>query len=148
MAKLKIALACQGGGSQTAFTAGALKRLCQAKFGEEFDVVGISGTSGGTETTVGTDSVGRLTIVRVAGDTATGVKIPKTAAGGMPFPIAGNIVRSMKVTLTYDGKAAQTSIRREVITFDGSSTATVTVTQDGSTKNCTLPLPRGRMSCS
>lgn len=108
----------------------------------------ISGTSGGTETTVGTDSVGRLTIVRVAGDTATGVKIPKTAAGGMPFPIAGNIVRSMKVTLTYDGKAAQTSLRREVIAFDGSSTATVTVTQDGSTKNCTLPLPRGRMSCS
>ncbi len=108
----------------------------------------ISGTSGGTETTVGTDSVGRLTIVRVAGDTATGVKIPKTAAGGMPYPVAGNIVRSMRVSLTYDGRAAQTSIRREVITFDGSATAAVTVTQDGATKNCTLPLPRGRMSCS
>ena len=47
MAKLKIAIACQGGGSQTAFTAGALKTLCQAKVGEDFDVVGISGTSGG-----------------------------------------------------------------------------------------------------
>ena len=47
MAKLKIALACQGGGSQTAFTAGALKRLCQAQIHEDFDVVGISGTSGG-----------------------------------------------------------------------------------------------------
>ena len=47
MAKLKIALACQGGGSQTAFTAGALKTLCQARIGDAFDVVGISGTSGG-----------------------------------------------------------------------------------------------------
>ena len=47
MPKLKIAIACQGGGSQTAFTAGALKTLCQAQIHEEFEVVGISGTSGG-----------------------------------------------------------------------------------------------------
>ena len=47
MSRLKIALACQGGGSQTAFTAGALKTLCQAQVGQDFDVVGISGTSGG-----------------------------------------------------------------------------------------------------
>ena len=47
MSRLKIAVACQGGGSQTAFTAGALKALCEARIGEEFDVVGISGTSGG-----------------------------------------------------------------------------------------------------
>ncbi len=47
MAKLKIALACQGGGSQTAFTAGALKRLCEEQIHDDFDVVGISGTSGG-----------------------------------------------------------------------------------------------------
>lgn len=47
MPKLKIAIACQGGGSQTAFTAGALKTLCQAQLHEEFEVVGISGTSGG-----------------------------------------------------------------------------------------------------
>jgi NTE family protein len=51
MAKTKIAIACQGGGSQTAFTAGALKTLCEARtegMGKQgFDVVGISGTSGG-----------------------------------------------------------------------------------------------------
>jgi NTE family protein len=45
--KTRIAIACQGGGSQTAFTAGALKALSDACIGEEFDVVGISGTSGG-----------------------------------------------------------------------------------------------------
>jgi NTE family protein len=47
MAKTKIAIACQGGGSQTAFTAGALKALCEANVCDEFEVVSISGTSGG-----------------------------------------------------------------------------------------------------
>ena len=47
MSRLKIAIACQGGGSQTAFTAGALKTLCEAGIGDEFEIVGISGTSGG-----------------------------------------------------------------------------------------------------
>ena len=47
MSRLKIAIACQGGGSQTAFTAGALKTLCEARIDNEFEVVGISGTSGG-----------------------------------------------------------------------------------------------------
>jgi NTE family protein len=45
--KTKIAIACQGGGSQTAFTAGALKALCEANIGDEFEIVSISGTSGG-----------------------------------------------------------------------------------------------------
>jgi hypothetical protein len=107
----------------------------------------VNGASAGTETTVGTDSVGRVTIVRVAGDTATGVSIP-IPASGQPYPTAGSIVRSMRVTLTYTGAAAQTSTRREVITFDGTTTATVTITQDGTTRNCTLPLPRGRLTCS
>jgi transposase InsO family protein len=47
MEKIKIAIACQGGGSQTAFTAGALKALCDGRLRDEFEVVGISGTSGG-----------------------------------------------------------------------------------------------------
>jgi NTE family protein len=45
--KPKIAIACQGGGSQTAFTAGALKALYEARIQDDFDVVSISGTSGG-----------------------------------------------------------------------------------------------------
>jgi NTE family protein len=44
---IKVAIACQGGGSQTAFTAGVLKALADAGAGQEFDFVGISGTSGG-----------------------------------------------------------------------------------------------------
>jgi NTE family protein len=47
MPRTKIAITCQGGGSQTAFTAGALKALCERKIADEFEVVSLSGTSGG-----------------------------------------------------------------------------------------------------
>jgi NTE family protein len=42
----KVAIACQGGGSHTAFTAGVLKELLRG-WDEEYELVGISGTSGG-----------------------------------------------------------------------------------------------------
>lgn len=45
--KIKIGVACQGGGSQTAFTAGVLKALSSAHLLDEFEFTGISGTSGG-----------------------------------------------------------------------------------------------------
>ncbi len=44
MAEKKIAIACQGGGSHTAFTAGVLKRILEEK---DIKIVGLSGTSGG-----------------------------------------------------------------------------------------------------
>ncbi len=42
----KVAIACQGGGSHTAFTAGVLKGLLR-EWDERYELVGISGTSGG-----------------------------------------------------------------------------------------------------
>jgi len=45
--KRRIAIACQGGGSQTAFTAGALQTLFEAGIEDEFEIVSLSGTSGG-----------------------------------------------------------------------------------------------------
>jgi NTE family protein len=47
MAKTKIAIACQGGGSQTAFTAGVLTAILKKKVHEKQHIVGLSGTSGG-----------------------------------------------------------------------------------------------------
>jgi NTE family protein len=44
----RIAIACQGGGSQTAFTAGALRGLFEANVHRDFDIVSLSGTSGGS----------------------------------------------------------------------------------------------------
>jgi NTE family protein len=45
--KPKIAIACQGGGSQTAFTAGVPQGLFEAGIEKDFEIVSLSGTSGG-----------------------------------------------------------------------------------------------------
>ncbi len=107
----------------------------------------VNGTSSGTESTKGTDNKGNaFTSARAMGDTTTGLTIP-VQSGHSTYPTAGTVVRSMKVTVTLGTQAPATSTRREVITYDGSATAKVTITHDGATKACTLPLPRGRLSC-
>jgi NTE family protein len=45
--KPKVAIACQGGGSQTSFTAGVLKAFFEKKIQDHVNVVSLSGTSGG-----------------------------------------------------------------------------------------------------
>ena len=45
--RTRVAIACQGGGSHTAFTAGVLKRLLRERLLERYEIVGLSGTSGG-----------------------------------------------------------------------------------------------------
>lgn len=45
--KTKVAIACQGGGTQTAFTAGVLKSLFESGVHKKVDIVSLSGTSGG-----------------------------------------------------------------------------------------------------
>ena len=47
MKKNKIAIACQGGGSQTAFTAGVLKSFFKNDIHKKKHIVSLSGTSGG-----------------------------------------------------------------------------------------------------
>ena len=106
----------------------------------------VNGASAGTEATTGTSDQGTFTATRVLADTTTNVIIP-VQPNAIAYPTAGTIVRFMKVTLTYEGQTPLTSTRREVITFNGSSTATVVITKDGQTRNCTLPLPRGRLVC-
>ena len=108
----------------------------------------INGASAGTETTTGTSDEGAFTAKRVAGDTVTNVVIPvATSSTTPPYPTAGTVIRSISATITLAGQAATTHTRREVVTYDGSATAKVVITQDGTTQNCTLPLPRGRLSC-
>ncbi len=45
--RTNVAIACQGGGSHTAFTCGVLRELLAAWEEERYELVGISGTSGG-----------------------------------------------------------------------------------------------------
>jgi len=46
MSETRVAIACQGGGSHTAFTAGVLRTLLR-NWDDDYELVGISGTSGG-----------------------------------------------------------------------------------------------------
>jgi NTE family protein len=50
MDRKRVAIACQGGGSQCAFVAGALKVLLAQGYERQFELVGLSGTSGGALT--------------------------------------------------------------------------------------------------
>ena len=106
----------------------------------------VNGTSAGTESTTGRDSVGAYTALRTIGDTVSGIVVP-VASGRPSYPTAGSVTRSMSVTLTYSGQAPVTSTRREVLTFDGSATAQLVITKDGTSKTCTVPLPHGRPVC-
>jgi hypothetical protein len=107
----------------------------------------VNGTSAGTESTTGTRDTVSFTALRSAGDTVTGLVIP-IQNDHPTFPTAGTIIRSMTATVTVGSKTPSTSSRREVITFDGSATAKVVITHDGVTKNCTKPLPHGRLTCA
>ncbi len=50
MTEKRIAIACQGGGSQCAFVAGALKALFARRIQDRYRIVALSGTSGGAFT--------------------------------------------------------------------------------------------------
>jgi hypothetical protein len=110
----------------------------------------VNGASAGSETTTGTSSRGAFTATRTAGDTTRGVVVRNRTASdtARTYPTAGTVIRVMTATLTYAGQAATSVTRREVVTYDGSATARVTITENGATRSCTRPLPRGPLTCS
>lgn len=106
----------------------------------------VNGTASGSERSTGKTRDGvAFTAERTTSDVTTGLTIP--LENGKPtYPTAGTVKRSMKAVMTADGKTT-TSTRDEVITYDGSATAKLVITQDGTTKTCSLPLPAGRPVC-
>lgn len=105
----------------------------------------VSGTSVGTEKTTGTTDAGAFTALRTVNDTTAGIVVP--LVNGRPtYPSAGRVSRNMSVAVTIDGTTT-THSRGEIVTYDGTATAKVVITQDGASKSCTLPLPRGRLAC-
>lgn len=108
----------------------------------------VNGVARGEESTSGkTDSGVVFTATRLVGDTTSGLIIP-VVSGKPTYPTAGKVVRQMKATITLASGTPTTKERREVITYDGSATATLVITTDGTTKTCKVPLPRGQPSCS
>ena len=106
----------------------------------------VDGTAQGSEVTTGADSGGAFTATRAAADTIAGIIVPVSDTG-RTYPIAGTITRVMSVSVVRTSGTTSAS-RREVITYDGSATATMVITQDGTTRTCSLPLPFGRPTCT
>lgn len=107
----------------------------------------VNGTSSGSESTTGTNRDGQqFTAVRLSYDTTAGLIVPVSATT-QTYPTAGKVVRRMKITTTIAGGTPTVRERREEITYNGSATANVSITQDGTTKSCTMSLPRGRPNC-
>lgn len=108
----------------------------------------VNGTSFGTESASGTNRDGnKFTATRTAADTTVGLMIPISATS-TTYPKAGTVTRVMSATTTLEGSATKSTSRREVLTYDGTATAKLVITENGTTKNCTVALPRGRPSCS
>ncbi len=106
----------------------------------------VNGTSSGSESSAGINRDGAaFTSSRVAADTTRGVVVP-VASGAPSYPTAGTVIRVMNASLTIAGTTSSKS-RREVITYDGTAIARLTITTDGVTQSCTVALPRGRPSC-
>ncbi len=108
----------------------------------------VNGSAHGHELTTGSNDHGDFSLERTAEETIQGLVIPVNGEGRPSFPTAGTVTRSMTVTLTREGSEPRTMTRTEVITYNGGDTATIVITHNGETKTCTLPLPRGRPSCS
>jgi len=90
----------------------------------------VDGGSKGTEATTGSTKDGTMfTAMRIVADTVKGLIIPLKDNHPM-FPTAGTITRIMQATLTLGTNAPVTRSRTEVITFDGSATATVVITKN------------------
>ena len=110
----------------------------------------VNAASKGSESSTGKNRDGvAFTSARTAGDTVKNVVIPAaTTTNTHPYPTAGTVIRVMDAKMTLTGQTPTTTSRREVITYDGSATAKVVITLNGTTQNCTLPLPHGHLTCS
>jgi hypothetical protein len=109
----------------------------------------VNGWSKSAESISGTNRDGeRFTAIRNTTDTTKGLVVPTATTTSAAYPTAGTVVRVMSVQTAINGGAATTNERREVLTYNGSNTATLVITENGTTKTCSITLPRGRPSCS
>lgn len=106
----------------------------------------INGTSVGHESVTGVRDSVSFTATRDVSDTTEDLVIP-VADGHPTIPSGGTVIRNMSVSITPAGDTTATHTRREQITFDGTNVVQVIITQDGTTKNCTITLPRRQLSC-
>ena len=54
---------------------------------------------------------------------------------------------SVRTRVTLPVRLGEVDTVAEVVTFDGTATAKVSITENGTTRSCTQALPRGRLVC-
>jgi hypothetical protein len=86
-----------------------------------------------------------ITTTVAARDVTKDLVVPVPRVRGA-FPKSGTVTSERTVSAT-DGTNRVERAYREVITFDGSASARVTITANGTTKSCTLALDTGRLAC-
>jgi len=106
----------------------------------------VNGTAKAHEEISGTRDSISFTAIRDAADTTTGLVIP-IVDGHPTIPSAGTVIRTMSVSITPSGGTATSRTRREEVTFDGTNVVKVKLTQDGTTRNCTITLPDRKLVC-
>ncbi|MEF8842662.1 MAG: patatin-like phospholipase family protein [Haloarculaceae archaeon] len=128
-----VAIACQGGGSHTAFTGGVLAELLPEFAGDGHELVGLSGTSGGAMSAAAAwyayldggpaavpeavESLWTSVAARAPADRAlnTGlVSLSRARAGGAPFPEVSPYVNPA----TEFGRARLREVIEEHVDFD------------------------------
>lgn len=96
-------------------------------------------------TMAGTRDGKTTTTTVTASDLTKDLVVPVPRARGA-WPKSGTVAHDRAVSAT-DGARSAAHSYREVTTFDGSATAKVTITVNGTTKSCTRALDTGRLSC-
>ena len=106
----------------------------------------VNGIAAASEVTSGTRDAVAFTATREAHDTTTGLVIP-LVEGRPTIPSAGTVIRRMRVEIATEGQDPVVRFRREQVTFDGTHVIQITITQDDTTRNCTMTLPAKRLVC-
>jgi hypothetical protein len=103
-----------------------------------------NGTGSGSENSTATGDRGTRTYVGTTKDTTTNVvfKLPRSEN---PWPQSGTIVHRTDATATFEGaqSGSRTIAHRAVVTFNGTSTATLQI----GTRTCSLDLATKAVTC-
>lgn len=106
----------------------------------------IDGTEHGTSSATLTTDRGTVTLSETFTASTAGLVVPAPFTAGS-WPLAGTTTRQSTLTATGGSTTRSTSVS-ETVTYNGTSTATVVITRDGKTRNCTRDLSARTMTCS
>lgn len=101
----------------------------------------INGSETGTTRSVHVAQGGTSTFDEAYANTTSDLVVPAPPSRG--YPLSGTQSHVSTVTATYSFMPSQTHTTAVVVTFNGTSTAALSITIDGTTRQCTIDLTTG-----